>query len=877
MKHLTFNPIAASCVIAFLLSTSRAEPLNTMQDLGLLNGSEGRSPQAFAVSKDGTVIVGNIIISSSDVRTFRWTAATGMRDLGTLPGITNIFGFLVSQDGAVIAGNLTTSSGSQRVFRWTASQGIKVLETLGSSDHSLIGMSSDGTVLLGRNQDANGSNRGFLWTTHSGMRSIGVPERATITWVGHLTPTDISDDGRVVVGTVQYTDSEVAPCPWVDGAFRSTDGGDPVILPVAGDPCSYSAATDVTANGRHILGYARDSMGGFIAQIWRGNATPDVLGNFGYSNLSVDGIVDNGDVFIGSGLLANGQRRGFRWSSWSGITTFGTFGGNLSRAVGVSDDGNTVVGETRRAGASTDVAFRWTQFSGMIDLGNLGGISAQVGGLSGDGTVIVGSATNAATSNRQRAFCWGCEAEDVDGDGIPTDWELNGIPYVGSDGLWKRYLLDINCDGLSDASPLRKDLFVEVDAMSGLSPDPNAIQRVVAAFRDAPLTAPPLTGGVGGIKLHVLVDPGDQNIPRRPYDSIFGQSRIGKTFVWGEFQNDKHSDEHGFGTDSERASENWPQIKAVKSKVFRYCIFAESWFRTSSGLAEDIVCNDFMVTLGNFVPANGTRQDAEAATFMHELGHALGLSHGGGRGVPDPENRDVNFKPNYYSIMNHLWQLPSTWNYNAGWRLNYSSEAMPTLNENGLDEAVGLNATFNYLHVKYKVPGGFRYGSMGRVQSGDPEPGDDIDWNGDSSKRTPGLIAADINDFSAGRTGNLAADYGRGRTMLYGHDDWSNLVYAFGDSDSFLDSFRGADLDCNNDDALRRLLDSPLDYCAGDLNADSVVDDLDFQIFVHAYDILDCNTLDMPPGCPADLNFDGVVDDLDFQVFVVAYDALLCP
>jgi hypothetical protein len=33
----------------------------------------------------------------------------------------------------------------------------------------------------------------------------------------------------------------------------------------------------------------------------------------------------------------------------------------------------------------------------------------------------------------------------------------------------------------------------------------------------------------------------------------------------------------------------------------------------------------------------------------------------------------------------------------------------------------------------------------------------------------------------------------------------------------------------------------------------------------------------MPPGCPADLNTDGRVDDLDFQVFVVAYNAVLCP
>lgn len=65
--------------------------------------------------------------------------------------------------------------------------------------------------------------------------------------------------------------------------------------------------------------------------------------------------------------------------------------------------------------------------------------------------------------------------------------------------------------------------------------------------------------------------------------------------------------------------------------------------------------------------------------------------------------------------------------------------------------------------------------------------------------------------------------------------------------------------------------------CPGDLNADSVVDDLDFQIFVVQYDVVLCSAPEMPSGCSADLNADGVVDDLDFQTFVVAYDAVFCP
>ncbi len=70
---------------------------------------------------------------------------------------------------------------------------------------------------------------------------------------------------------------------------------------------------------------------------------------------------------------------------------------------------------------------------------------------------------------------------------------------------------------------------------------------------------------------------------------------------------------------------------------------------------------------------------------------------------------------------------------------------------------------------------------------------------------------------------------------------------------------------------------TPPSRCVADLNKDGLVNDDDFQIFTVAYDILDCNTLEMSPGCPADLNFDGVVDDSDFQIFVIAYDALLCP
>ena len=70
----------------------------------------------------------------------------------------------------------------------------------------------------------------------------------------------------------------------------------------------------------------------------------------------------------------------------------------------------------------------------------------------------------------------------------------------------------------------------------------------------------------------------------------------------------------------------------------------------------------------------------------------------------------------------------------------------------------------------------------------------------------------------------------------------------------------------------------PQNPCIADVNFDHVVDDLDFQTFVVAYNDLLCpGSGPSRPFCLSDLNEDNVVDDLDFQVFVVQYDALVCP
>ena len=74
----------------------------------------------------------------------------------------------------------------------------------------------------------------------------------------------------------------------------------------------------------------------------------------------------------------------------------------------------------------------------------------------------------------------------------------------------------------------------------------------------------------------------------------------------------------------------------------------------------------------------------QAGTFMHELGHNLGLRHGGGD--------DVNYKPNFLSIMNYFFQMNGLYKNKRWGLLNYSQFTIKDLDETSLNEKNGLDA-----------------------------------------------------------------------------------------------------------------------------------------------------------------------------------------
>ena len=136
---------------------------------------------------------------------------------------------------------------------------------------------------------------------------------------------------------------------------------------------------------------------------------------------------------------------------------------------------------------------------------------------------------------------------------------------------------------------------------------------------------------------------------------------------------------------------------------------------------------------------------------MHEIGHNLGLRHGG--------FEDLNCKPNYLSVMSYSFQFA---NYVGTRPLDYSRSAIGPLNEAHLNEGAGVGAS---------TPAGLKtvYGptALGLVIRVTGQP---FDWNRNSYYYDPD-VNMNINHIGTGDCTSSAT------SVLTGYSDWNNLKY----------------------------------------------------------------------------------------------------
>ncbi len=423
---------------------------------------------------------------------------------------------------------------------------------------------------------------------------------------------------------------------------------------------------------------------------------------------------------------------------------------------------------------------------------------------------------------------------DTDKDAILDAWEHTGIDWDGDGELDSQTFLPT---GTSD--PFHKDLYIEIDAMVGRAPAVGTLNVVGSAFFNAPVPNP---DGVDGINFRtqgdqigvVLLD--ETNIP------LAGWTWNPPTITWPpEFATTKTN---FFGTVAERADPNWTNIRAAKEMVYRYCVYADQLGTTTVSGVGEFPGDDTIITLGAWTPAGGRPGDQQGL-LMHEIGHNLGLDHGG----CDP----INYKPNYNSVMNYTWTVPpltppNNLFYWQAWKADYSHSQWPTLDENNLDETQPISNDLT--HSTDVVPTGppaARFVFEAGVN------GSPIDWDRDGSATNTSAVA-NVNyilpNLDTNGDGVINTQDTMPGEVLVGHDDWANINLAFTGCPNFEAGVSGYMVPSSRDMTYEELeMISGIGACEADLDGDGQVGSSDLAQLIGLWG---------QTGVPADFDGGGV-------------------
>lgn len=326
---------------------------------------------------------------------------------------------------------------------------------------------------------------------------------------------------------------------------------------------------------------------------------------------------------------------------------------------------------------------------------------------------------------------------DTDGDGLPDVWEKEGLDYDG-DGK-----IDVDLPAMG-ADPNVPDIFVEVDWM--VRPQKKILWWEIKKYRNLAPSEDAMKLVYDSFKQHEInlhIDVGPDSI-----DFVTGKK-------WGKLSGGNEIPyENKFNIKSSWNSTVNANFSKARHNVFKHCLFVDQYDGASSGKANNIPGQFFIVANQDWVFNGGNI--SVGGTFMHELGHTLGLRHGG----CDHEH----YKPNYLSVMNYAFQ--TTGLVGSG-MVGYSDYKLPDINEAHINEKLGID------------PSGLTVGTglgttlfywASNQRNVIPISKAAIDFNNNGNLETD--ISLDLNP-----NGNV---YDKPIAVLKGHEDWSGIVYKSG-------------------------------------------------------------------------------------------------
>lgn len=427
------------------------------------------------------------------------------------------------------------------------------------------------------------------------------------------------------------------------------------------------------------------------------------------------------------------------------------------------------------------------------------------GAWSGDTTTACATGDGVDTDDREYyplTVCFDITAGfDQDGDGLMDAWETSGFDADG-DGV-----VDIDLPAMG-ADPLRKDIFLELDYQATRAPSRDGIAALKRAFAVAPVPNP--GGRANGINLHVdvgrLVDPradeagragtclngidddGDGTVDGADSSCRYvetnrevgapdcnnGIDDDGDGLADGADPNCLVGDDFGGGQAIAAAgicqlNPAFATAKAAnfdprRARIFHYAIQSAAAAACVGGQGE-LGGNDFV------------SHNLDPGTLMHELGHNLGLEHGG--------NETTNCKPNYVSVMNYNLQagIPRV---GRGFILDYSpprraldgstrsTAPLAPLGEASLDETAPIDAADGANQTLF-------LDGLGRIVT---VPLTALpNYNGDADPPVEALTSANLNNALLGPppVGQRGCANSPAGEVLTGADDWSRLKLTFRD------------------------------------------------------------------------------------------------
>lgn len=412
-----------------------------MVDLGMLDERDSTA-SVISVSGDGSVIVGESGTKDGEKHFFRWTEAEGIKDLGTLGGkrafVRDLYdripdAFFISSDGSVIVGENKVKGGESHIFRWTQKDGMKDLGmgtpgAGGLERTSVKGVSSDGNVIVWENKWDRQFIHAFRWTETEGTKDLTMDLRKD--------PLKISDDfhdGYVSIGAVSSDGSGVVversmnKDTFVEHAFRWTQAtGMEDIGTLGGENTSMvhglfgenSNARFISSDGSVIVGVSHGKDEKYHIFRWTQKDGMKDLGTLKEGMTDEDsfptGISSDGSVIVIKKFAADKSKTHlFRWTKASEMKDLGAADMNEGPSL-VSSDGKVIVDDRTIDGFGHHRVFRWAEAEGIKDLGTLGEDSFATA-MSNDGSVIIGICRVRQGLNEYHTFRWTQETgmEDI--------------------------------------------------------------------------------------------------------------------------------------------------------------------------------------------------------------------------------------------------------------------------------------------------------------------------------------------------------------------------------------------------------------------------------------------------------------------------------